>query len=369
MRHCRHPHPTTFPYFHWTLVQCARKGRTVHWGPPQGALSGGVASDPRGRACIPLRAIAIAMGLKSQLARISHHLRYLSFAAGRPLELGGQPFRMKGYFPNRFYAGSSFEPHLSRVIARLLTDRPGAFIDVGTNFGQTLVQLLATHPGRQYVGFEPQVSCCFYIEQFLRTNGIESAQVIPVGLGESSGFLTLNSNRDGDEMASMDSEFFGTAGSARYSRLLPVVRGDEALERLGVDDIAIVKIDVEGAELNVMRGLEATIRNKAPALLFEVLPAFEGKKERRMLEHRLASLRRARADAIFEFLSGLGYSILQIDSQGELQEIDSFSLNDPASYVSRDYAALQRRRPMAGEGGVRAALDLFHGARRDKTSA
>lgn len=285
------------------------------------------------------------MGIKKRLAGIPYHLRYLSFAAGRPLELGGHLFRMKGYFPNRFYAGSGFEPHLSRVIAQFLEERPGAFIDVGTNVGQTLVKLLATQPDRRYIGFEPQVSCCFYIEQFLRANGIESAHIIPVGLGEANGFLTLNSSADADEMASMDGESAGTDGSARYSKPLPVMRGDEALEMLGLAEIAIIKIDVEGAELRVLRGLEGTLREKAPALLFEVLPAFEGKEEPRMLEPKLVNLRRERADAIFELLSRLGYSVLQIDEQGELREIGSFCLDDPGNYVGRDYAALRRRRP------------------------
>ena len=48
---------------------------------------------------------------------------------------------------------------------------------------------------------------------------------------------------------------------------LEVVVGDEALK--GVDP-AMIKVDVEGMEMEVLRGLEGTIRRAKPVLLLEI---------------------------------------------------------------------------------------------------
>ena len=49
------------------------------------------------------------------------------------------------------------------LIKRLVLPNDGAFIDVGANVGQTLLDTLNAHPMVQYIGFEPNPSCVFYL--------------------------------------------------------------------------------------------------------------------------------------------------------------------------------------------------------------
>ena len=44
------------------------------------------------------------------------------------------------------------------------------------------------------------------------------------------------------------------------------------IEELGLDDVGILKVDVEGAEADVLDGLERTVRRHRPYVLIEILP-------------------------------------------------------------------------------------------------
>jgi len=271
-------------------------------------------------------------------SRWKHHARLLLHALGRRRRIGTGTYQMQGYFPNRLCADDHHEPHLRGVIQRLLADRDGAFLDVGVNTGQTLLKVLACDPQRRYVGFEPQIACCFFVSEFLRRNQIRTAQVLPIGLGADACVLQLHVHGDVDEMASLDD--FGLRASDDHSSVpILVLRGDTVLQQLQIDRVAVLKVDVEGAELEVMRGLEETIRRCRPAILFEVLPNYSG-HERSPIPADAAARHRTRAAELMHLLQELGYRIEQVQRDGTLQPIAELDLDDPAAFVGSDYVAL-----------------------------
>jgi FkbM family methyltransferase len=286
--------------------------------------------------------MAMYYQLKQQLTRIPYHIRYLSYAAGRRLLIGDQSFRMKGYFPNKFALEQDWhEPNLIPVIRRLLANHPGAFVDIGTNVGQTLCKVLAIDRNRRYFGFEPLIACCFYLDQFIKENRITTAQVFPVALAESTGFASLYTSGDADSMASLDDTSLRPTEFEHTTVIVPTFRGDEALR--GLDSISVIKIDVEGAELNVLRGLADIMGRLKPAVIFEVLPNFKG-DQRTMLDRSVADVHNERAKTIFALFAGLGYSIHQIDEEGQTNQIQAFSLDDPVNYIGSNYVALHGAR-------------------------
>jgi FkbM family methyltransferase len=279
------------------------------------------------------------MSLIESLAWHSQHLRY---ALGKPRLLGGRAYRINGYFSDKFCRSDDHEPHLGVVIDRLLRERAGAFIDIGVNVGQTLCKLLATGQKRRYVGFEPQIACCFYVDQFIRTNGIADAHVIPVALGEQPGVLELHvDNDDVDESASLDATGFRATMSATRKLLVPVLRGDTALAALRLEKIAVLKIDVEGAELDVLKGLPETLRLWRPAVMFEVLPNFFG-PDRAQIDAATAAQHNRRAEAMHELFAAQGFDIFQVDRQGGWSPIERFALDDREGFVTWDYLALPK---------------------------
>jgi FkbM family methyltransferase len=277
------------------------------------------------------------MSLIDSLAWHSKHMRY---ALGKPRLLGGRAYKIKGYFSDKFCRDDEYEPHLGAVIAELLRQNDGAFIDIGVNVGQTLCKLLASGERRRYIGFEPQIACCFYVDQFIRHNGIADAHVIPVALGEEPGVLELFAdNDDVDESASFDATGFRATMSATRKVLVPVLRGDVAIAQLRLDKIGILKIDVEGAELEVLRGLPDTLRLWQPPVMFEVLPNFFG-AEKKPIDAKLAAEHNQRAEAIFDFFTTHGYSVHQVDKAGRWSPISAFKLDDREGFVTWDYLAL-----------------------------
>jgi FkbM family methyltransferase len=274
---------------------------------------------------------------------LSWHSKHMRYALGKPRVLGGRAYKLKGYFSDKFCRDDEHEPHLGAVIAELLRRREGAFIDIGVNVGQTLCKLLATGERRRYIGFEPQTACCFYVDQFIRHNGIADAHVIPVALGEEPGVLELFAdNDDVDESASFDATGFRATKAAPgpvRKVLVPVLRGDTAIAQLRLDKIAVLKIDVEGAELDVLRGLPDTLQLWKPPVMFEVLPNFFG-AEKKPIEARLAAEHNRRAEAILDFFTTHGYSVHQVDKAGRWSPITAFSLDDREAFVTWDYLAL-----------------------------
>ena len=216
--------------------------------------------------------------------------------------------------------------------------RPGAVIDVGVNTGQTLLKLLAIDPTRRYVGFEPQVDCCFFVDQFLRDNDLRTHQIICLALGNQNGLLPLYSSGPVDVLASLVPRSTQRYDSEFITKFVPVRIGDDVLDELGLDAPAIIKVDVEGAEAEVFEGLRGTIGRAKPICFFEVLPNYVG-LERTMINADAATANREASISLMQYFSGLGYQIRQIAADGSEHAIDAFDLENVDTYRGCDYVA------------------------------
>jgi hypothetical protein len=64
------------------------------------------------------------------------------------------------------------EPWMFDLLTRLLPAKPGTFLDVGVNLGQTLLPVKMCEPSRRYVGVESNAQCFAYAERFIEINGL-----------------------------------------------------------------------------------------------------------------------------------------------------------------------------------------------------
>lgn len=273
---------------------------------------------------------------------ITAHARRLSYHLGRGVTLGDHRFKLRGYHASRLSPLSNHEAFLVEVLRRQLA-RPGAFLDVGVNVGQTLMKVLSIDAERRYVGFEPQIGCCYFIEQFIRLNRLRNASVLPIALADANGTMTLYSHGEYDEMASLTGDRDVTGAARPDATYVPTRIGDEVLRELGIGTIATIKIDVEGVELQVLRGLLETLKEKRPSVIFEVLPNFYG-LDRTMQPPEVRAQNSAAASGIFALLDGIGYDIFQLDDTGAETKIIRFELDDRDAYVSGNYTAHPRER-------------------------
>lgn len=159
---------------------------------------------------------------------------------------------------------------MAGLIQLLLPLKSGAFVDVGANLGQTLLKVVAVDPSRPYIGFEPNPTCADYLFELIARNSLKHV-VIPAGLGATTGVHLLNMYRQEttDPSASLVTEFRGTPVGTKP---VVVIGWDDLPHDVRKQQVAIVKIDVEGGEKEVLEGLIELLNDQRPFILVEVLP-------------------------------------------------------------------------------------------------
>ena len=147
------------------------------------------------------------------------------------------------------------EPELGRLDE--LCGRGGVMIDVGAWYGPWSLRLAKR--AERLIVIEPTAR-----HEVLRKILPASAEVINAAASDEAGtgqLWTVGHGSGTEGMSSMRRrEIHGGSLS------VPLIRIDD----LDVKDVRFIKIDVEGHELNVLRGAEETVRRERPRLLVEV---------------------------------------------------------------------------------------------------
>jgi FkbM family methyltransferase len=177
-----------------------------------------------------------------------------------PLDLGLWSNRAS-FFLGRYY-------DLPTQLALMALLRPGdTFVDIGANQG--MISLLASRlvgTSGKVVAFEPNPAPRAKFEATLARNAISNVVLHPVGLGDAAAVLELRVPR----MNSGEGSFGVPDYNEADMETIPcqVLPGDELL---GAVTPRLIKIDVEGYELHVLRGLEATLARARPFLITELI--------------------------------------------------------------------------------------------------
>jgi FkbM family methyltransferase len=258
--------------------------------------------------------------------------------------LGNQNYSVPGSQPTVLSFDSQHEPWLDSVYKLALESKSGAFIDVGVNRGQTLGKILAIDSGRRYIGFEPQSICVSFVDQFLSLNALNGTHhIVPIGLSDYDGVAELKYHSQGltEGTASIAAEHRPAHFYLRSS-YIPVFRGDRALQGLEIEQISCIKIDVEGAELEVLKGFVETIRSYSPYIVFEVLNNFLVATNE-PLDEELTQYRNARAKEISEFLVAMNYCIYNV-RDGEFVHTETIRPEVSSDLTVTDYIAIPAHR-------------------------
>lgn len=177
-----------------------------------------------------------------------------------------------------------YDPHeavLEPVFRRLLGhDGEHVFVDVGAHVGHWAVRLAGQ--ARKVIAVEPDPATCAVLRENVALNGLGNVTVIEAAAWDSGEMLRLEDplsrERSGTNRTLPDD-----AGTVRGQRLDDLLAGEE--------DIRLVKIDTEGADLHVLRGLRETLARCQPAMIVE----------------RHDFLGYYKAADLFALLAGLGY--------------------------------------------------------------
>lgn len=273
------------------------------------------------------------------MARLKRAGEVLALAIRRRIRIRDREYAMRPFYANRMATAVEYEGFLDDVYRTALGLVQGTFVDVGANTGQTLIKLLALDRERSYVGFEPQASCCFFIEQFLIRNRLRGHQILPMGLSNRSSVLKLHMRVSSLDTTASLVERFRPGDFYSHFQYVPVVPGDEILGQLELEEIAIVKIDVEGGELEVIEGMLGTLERCAPFVVFEVLNHFlVGTGED--LDEATIAFRDERTSRLCGLLHERNYSIYNIRSTEGLRKVRTIVPERSDDQTITDYVAV-----------------------------
>jgi FkbM family methyltransferase len=216
------------------------------------------------------------------------------------------------------------EVWMYELLKILLPLRKGAFIDIGVNLGQTLIKLRSVDREREWVGFEPNPKCVSYAMQLIKANHFQNCRLLPVGIfdGEEIFELDFYSDAESDPSASMIRNF--RPDEKVFERIfIPAFSFDKVNQLLDLKQIAIIKIDVEGAEWEVLNSMQNAIRKHRPILMMEILPCYNLANEPRIM----------RQQKIEVLLSELSYKLFRVFKPDwkkfvKLESIEKIGIHD-----------------------------------------
>jgi FkbM family methyltransferase len=196
------------------------------------------------------------------------------------------------------FARGKYESEIVAFLAEHCGPHDIAF-DVGANVGYhtMLLSRLVGSEGR-VVAFEPVPTTAAWLEETLRRNDLTNVTVLRTALGASAGVGRMRigpASEAGlahlvDSAAGYRSHF---TGATRVIDV-PITSIDQLLRAEELPMPTVIKIDVEGAELQVLRGASETLATARPTVVTELWGGENVREGRRLLEsfgYRVVTLR------------------------------------------------------------------------------
>ena len=172
---------------------------------------------------------------------------------------------------NVFFYGAFEKPllfFLRDTLNALITETPKAiFMDIGANVGHHSIFL--SKFASQVLAFEPYPKVNMQFKQQIAHNSISNIQIFETGLSdrrETLNYYAPTGNNEG--IGSFDESSIGK-GNTSYGKL-ELQEGDQVIESDSWKNIKLIKIDVEGFEKKVIKGLSRTIEEERPVIVCEI---------------------------------------------------------------------------------------------------
>ena len=243
-----------------SLPACVRTARRLLWLAAIRHRSGTTMINATGIASLPsdwtrdaVRAVRgpLSAGLKREVLRTqaSLYLRSVWGARGKEARSRVLNFDVTGFS----------QPTLRFLFREIFIDldyyfetsnRSPFILDCGSNIGMSILFFKALYPGASVIGFEPASETYRLLLQNIDRNRLADVHVHPVALGETDATTDFfDANHPGSFVASTNrhriSEKHTTVKQVRLSTFID-------------RDVDFLKLDVEGAELSVLRDLAAS---------------------------------------------------------------------------------------------------------------
>lgn len=192
------------------------------------------------------------------------------------------------------------------------------FFDIGASYGWYSLLFSKLYPNAKIFAFEPSPN----VLEILNLNKRYNIEIIPKAVSEKSGtanFLALSLPESG-------------LSTLKYNHNNKIENNVILVEIISLDDFCkehnifpdFIKIDIEGAEYDCLKGGTYLLKNNSPIIVMEVYfgELFEKYKE-----------------AVF-LLKELGYSVFKINEEGELEKLCYNNLNEYFEFLRNKFITI-----------------------------
>ncbi len=188
--------------------------------------------------------------------------------------------------------------------------KPGmVIIDVGANIGETALNFskLTGNSGLVFA-FEPDKFNYEKATKNVSLNLVKNIRLINLGLGDENKvqklYIVNDENRGMNRILTEDALYGFTE--------IKVCTLDSFLEEQSINTVHFIKIDVEGFEMNVLKGAIHLLQKFKPALFIEL-------DDNNLKEHKSSAL------ALVEFLNSLSYDIYKAETDELINRNTNFA--------------------------------------------
>jgi FkbM family methyltransferase len=194
------------------------------------------------------------------------------------------------------FAFGVYEPDTLWAILHQL--RPsGVFVDVGANVGALALPVAAHRSDARIICIEADPQIVLMLQRNVTENSRSNIRIVHCLAGPIDdphvSFYRAPAAKFG--MGSIGPQFGALPVTLTQQTL------DEVLDKLAIDDVDVVKLDIEGGEFGALQGLSRRLTSlRPPAIVFEFAD---------WAEARIAG---QAAGSAQEFLLSLGYSLFQL---------------------------------------------------------
>jgi FkbM family methyltransferase len=152
--------------------------------------------------------------------------------------------------------------------------KPGeTWLDIGAHYGYTSIALgrLVGSAGRVFA-FEPMTATAGCLARTRALNQLDCVTVLPMALGAETGLRLVELNTVRGMVDSTIPADGTPTGAAQWKEIFLVSQLDWLWPRISNERATIhgIKIDVQGMELHVLRGMQEVLRAQRPKLVVEL---------------------------------------------------------------------------------------------------
>ena len=189
----------------------------------------------------------------------------------RPFTIDFFGLKYKGHTKNLidryvYFLGAYEKGMLTFIEKNLKESRDKVFLDIGANVGHHA--LFASKFASQVFAFEPYEKVRKSLDEKILLNGLKNVTVVPYALGSTNEELSFFEPADFNTGTGSFIKDFKVTNEDNGLKLI-VRNGGELFQELGIHTASLIKLDVEGFEASVLKGILPFIEKNKPVIIME----------------------------------------------------------------------------------------------------